>query len=46
MYKVLMPFVDGENGKPLAEKDGGHTYAEGDEYPKSGFEPTRSISPI
>ena len=42
MYKVLVMFVDGENGRQFPPDDGGNAYAAGEEYPKNGFIPTES----
>lgn len=38
MYKVIQPFVDGENGKPFTKAKGGVPYEPGDTYPKEGIE--------
>ena len=39
MYKVLIGFFDGENGKAWPLDKGGYRYSAGDPYPKEGFTP-------
>lgn len=41
MYKALKNFTDGEKGKAWTLAEGGHYYAAGDPYPKSGFNPSK-----
>lgn len=39
MYKVIIGFTDGENGRAWGATQGGHRYEPGDTYPQDGFRP-------